>query len=422
MGILRLLPFLRTHCGHVVRPLHPEDLKGKRVWVDVHGPLYRCAYRSPGNSQGITRNFLAFSERLEAFGMQPIFVFDSAPKPAKVEHTLIERARKRNVQQARCQKDLEDLRSILGQLEELGARVPHNLLQRKYNKRSLESHFARRAIAIPADAYQMVKDALTQRGSKVILARSGDAEEEAAKSSGPEDLVASEDLDALIYGAPSVLRFIDRLGADMEFDPEDVRVPSLINLSEVMAGLGFTKHKQLVDFAILCGCDFATKLKGIGPIHAHRIILKHGSIGRFRMAVEGKQIPWSAWAQFDFQAARDAFLRPLPKRRERSSKGGGQVCKKRLPSLTLRSLANAQHYAASHGGQAMMASDGESGQMSQTLRWQCSEGHQWDAKFVHLKCGNRWCPTCREMLSQQARLKELQGIASKQGGKVLSEK
>ncbi|CAE8720954.1 unnamed protein product, partial [Polarella glacialis] len=276
MGILRLVPFLRKHCGHVVRPLRPEGLKGRRVWVDVHGPLYRCAYRSPGNSQG---------KRLEAFGMQPVFVFASAPKPAKVEHTLIERARKRDVQQARGQKALEDLRSILGQLEELGA--AHSM-QRKYNERCLESHFARHAIAIPADAYQMVKYALTQRGSKVIQARSGDAEEEAAKSSAPEDLVASEDLDALIHEAPSVLRFIDRLGADMEFDPEDVRVPSVINLSEVMAGLGFTKHKQLVDFAILCGCDFAAKLKGIRPIHAHRIILKHGSIGRSRMTAAAK--------------------------------------------------------------------------------------------------------------------------------------
>ncbi|CAE8720619.1 unnamed protein product [Polarella glacialis] len=146
MGILRPLPLLRKHCGHVVRPLRPEGLKGRRVWVDVHGPLFCCAYRSPGNSQSITRNFLALSERLEAFGMQPIFVSDSAPKPAKVEHILIERARKRDVQQARRCKDLEDLRSIRGQLEELGAGVPHNLMQRRYSKRCLASYFARRAI------------------------------------------------------------------------------------------------------------------------------------------------------------------------------------------------------------------------------------------------------------------------------------
>lgn len=208
----------------------------------------------------------------------------------------------------------------------------------------------------------------------------------------------------------------------MEFDPEDVRVPSVINLSEVMAGFGFTKHKQLVDFAILCACDFVTKLKGIGPIHAHRIILKHGSIGRFRMTKQGKQIPWSAWANFDFQAARDPFLRPLPKRREISSKDGGQVCRKRARSLSLRSLADAQHYAASRGGQAMIASDSEIVKMSHTLRWQCSEGHQWDAKFDSLKRQNRWCPTCREKLIQQAWLEELQEIASKRGGKVLLEK
>ncbi|CAE8602598.1 unnamed protein product [Polarella glacialis] len=70
----------------------------------------------------------------------------------------------------------------------------------------------------------------------------------------------------------------------------------------------------------------------------------------------------------------------------------------------------------------MMASDSETGQVSNTLRWHCSEGHQRDAKFDYLKRGNRWCPTCNEMLMQQARKTELRDTAAKQGGKVLSEK
>jgi hypothetical protein len=52
------------------------------------------------------------------------------------------------------------------------------------------------------------------------------------------------------------------------------------------------------------------------------------------------------------------------------------------------------------------------------MLWMCSEKHEWEACFSHIKNNNTWCPTCygKEKLT----LEECQQIAEKRGGKCLS--
>ncbi|CAK9101166.1 unnamed protein product [Durusdinium trenchii] len=96
---------------------------------------------------------------------------------------------------------------------------------------------------------------------KVCVASRGDAEEEAAKRCGSGSFVASEDLDALIYGAPRLISYIDHLKernheeAAKEVERQRRRVhPYWIELEELRETLEFTQG-QLVEFAILCGCS-----------------------------------------------------------------------------------------------------------------------------------------------------------------------
>ncbi len=56
------------------------------------------------------------------------------------------------------------------------------------------------------------------------------------------------------------------------------------------------------------------------------------------------------------------------------------------------------------------------------LRWECSEGHQWEATPDSIKRGS-WCPTCSKKESGDKRklgIEEMQEIAAKRGGKCLS--
>ncbi len=44
-----------------------------------------------------------------------------------------------------------------------------------------------------------------------------------------------------------------------------------------MKGLGLTDD-EFIDMCILCGCDYASKIEGIGPVKAYKFIKQYGSI------------------------------------------------------------------------------------------------------------------------------------------------
>jgi hypothetical protein len=50
------------------------------------------------------------------------------------------------------------------------------------------------------------------------------------------------------------------------------------------------------------------------------------------------------------------------------------------------------------------------------MRFECNEGHQWDARWKNVKAGS-WCPVCAR---KRKDLKPLHAIARKYGGKLLS--
>ena len=59
------------------------------------------------------------------------------------------------------------------------------------------------------------------------------------------------------------------------------------------------------------------------------------------------------------------------------------------------------------------------------LKWECAEGHQWEAKPANIKQG-QWCPKCgrdqtnKAMDARKLTLEEMQAIAEAKGGKCLS--
>ncbi len=58
------------------------------------------------------------------------------------------------------------------------------------------------------------------------------------------------------------------------------------------------------------------------------------------------------------------------------------------------------------------------------LKWQCSEGHIWEAPPNSVKAG-KWCPTCATRKRADARrgtIEEMHRLAESRGGKCLSAK
>lgn len=74
-----------------------------------------------------------------------------------------------------------------------------------------------------------------------------------------------------------------------------------------------------------------------------------------------------------------------------------------------------QKLAANHGGKCL--SDVYKGAFVK-LRWQCADGHIWEAIPTNIKSAERWCPTCGG--SSPLNLQLMQNLAEKRGGKCLS--
>lgn len=113
----------------------------------------------------------------------------------------------------------------------------------------------------------------------------------------------SDDLDSIACGALLTIRFWRSGKQPLE----------LIHLDRVLSTLRIT-YSQLVDMCVLCGSDFSSKLPGVGPAAALKLVQIWQSLDRIAvqptLALQGFKHPTthetaaSAWPQFDFKTAR----------------------------------------------------------------------------------------------------------------------
>lgn len=121
------------------------------------------------------------------------------------------------------------------------------------------------------ETYKECKEMLHAMGVPCIET-TGPFEAEALASSlvmhGHADLVASEDTDVLVYGAPLLRNIANR---------ESPLV--IVSGSDVYNSLELDRS-QFIDFVLLLGTDFSQRIKNVGPRRALKFIKEYGSIER----------------------------------------------------------------------------------------------------------------------------------------------
>jgi len=96
---------------------------------------------------------------------------------------------------------------------------------------------------------------------------------------------ASQDYDALLFGTPTLVRYLTLAGKRRLPSGKKVDVaPEIIALSEVLGALKVTRE-QLIDMAILIGTDFNDGVRGIGPKRSLDLLRKHGNLESMKGAV-----------------------------------------------------------------------------------------------------------------------------------------
>ena len=242
------------------------DLRGKRLAVDANGELYQflALIRLPDGTPledahgRITSHLsgLFFRvTRLIADGLELVFVFDGRPPAEKAAEIARRRAvRQRYEGEAAAARTAGDLAAA-------------------YAKSTMTS---RLTPEMAGEAWELLK----LLGVPVVQAPS-EAEAQAAHIARRGDAwaAASKDYDALLFGAPRVVRFLTISGREYLPSKGTFRpiAPEVIDVGRMLDALAITRS-QLVDLGLLVGTDFHPGIRGIGPKKALALITRYGAI------------------------------------------------------------------------------------------------------------------------------------------------
>lgn len=254
-------------------PLSFEDLRGKVIAIDALNSLYQflSIIRQPDgtplmDSQGRVTSHLSGllyrTTKLMEYGIKPIYVFDGRP-PSLKNKTIEERIETKSQAYSEWQLALTE-----GRLEDA----------KKYASRT-----SKLTPEMKSDAIKL----LNFMGVPYVQAPSeGEAQCARMCLKGDAWGVGSQDYDALLFGAPNLVKGLTLSG---KFEL------SLIRLEAVLKQLEITRE-QLVDVAILVGTDFNPGVKGIGPKKALKAV-KEGKLDEIHL-------------DFDPNVVREIFLNP----------------------------------------------------------------------------------------------------------------
>jgi flap endonuclease-1 len=182
-------------------------------------------------------------------GIKPLYVFDG--KPPELKSGEIAKRNSRREEGASKLKEAEDL----GMVDDM-------------NK------FSKRTLRVTKQHNEDCKTLLKLMGIPTLDAPcEAEAQCAALCKAGLVFATATEDMDALCCGSPILVR-------RLTFSEARNQPVLEYHLDKVLEGLQLNMS-QFVDFCILCGCDFAGTIKGIGPKTALTGIRKHNSIEAF---------------------------------------------------------------------------------------------------------------------------------------------
>lgn len=109
-----------------------------------------------------------------------------------------------------------------------------------------------------------------------------EAQAAALAKAGKVWAVGTEDMDALTFQTPVLLRKMTFANASKS----DIQQ---LDYAKAIQGLELT-HDQFVDLCILLGCDYCDSIRGIGPKTALKLIRQHGNIETILKNIDRKKI------------------------------------------------------------------------------------------------------------------------------------
>lgn len=269
-----------------------EALRGRSFAVDGNNVLYQflALIRQPDGGpltsrEGIVTSHLVgllyrTTRLLSDYRMSLVFVFDGRP-PRRKGRTLAAR------------------------------RAVREQAKRAYEKALAEGDLATawsKAVTSTRLTKDLIRDAqrlLTGLGIPWVQAPAeGEAQAAWICRQGDVWATATRDYDALLYGAPRLVRYLTIAGREFLPSRGTSRPlePEVIVLDDFLKALQLTRE-QLVDLALLVGTDYNEGVRGIGPRKALDLLRRHGRL---------EDLPSEATEGLpsDLRSLRELFLHP----------------------------------------------------------------------------------------------------------------
>lgn len=286
MGILGLSKLIADIAPHAVKEMEIKNYFGRKIAIDASMSLYQflIAVRSEGaqlvSVDGETTSHLMGTFyrtiRLVENGIKPVYVFDGKPPDMKA-HQLNKRAERREEAEKELQKATEagDTASV--------------------------DKFNRRLVKVTKQHSEEAKQLLKLMGVPVVDAPcEAEAQCAALVKSGKVFAAATEDMDALTFGAPVLLRHLT-------FSEARKMPVQEFHLNNVLQGLEL-KQNEFIDLCILLGCDYCGSIRGVGPKRAIDLIRQHRTLDEVLKNIDTEKYqPPTDW---DFERARSLFMEP----------------------------------------------------------------------------------------------------------------
>lgn len=248
------------------RKIDFQELTGKSIAIDAYNVLYQflSIIRGPdgapltdshGNVTSHLSGLFYRSIELMGYGIKPIYVFDGIPSILK-QRTIEARIRRRTEAHEAWQTAVAE-----GRMEEA------------------RSH-AQASTRVTKEIVASAKALLDCMGIPHINAPSeGEAQATQMCKDGLVHVVASQDYDTMLFGAPYVVRNLTFSGR-RKLPKKNIYInvePELMDFKETLKALGINQQ-QLIWIGIMLGTDFNDGVPGIGPKTALKITKEAKSI------------------------------------------------------------------------------------------------------------------------------------------------
>ncbi|XP_050433715.1 flap endonuclease 1 [Adelges cooleyi] len=286
MGITGLAKLIADVAPNAIRENEIKNHFGRKIAIDASMSLYQflIAVRSEGaqltSVDGETTSHLMGTFyrtiRLIENGIKPVYVFDG--KPPQMKSSELE---KRTERREEAQKALE-------KAEEAGDTTEID-------------KFSKRLVKVTSVHTKECKDLLKLMGVPFIEAPcEAEAQCAAMVKAGKVYATATEDMDALTFGSPVLLRHLT-------FSEARKMPIQEFQYDSVLEGMGMTRN-EFIDLCILLGCDYCNSIKGVGPKRAIELMRQYKSLENILENLDQKkyQVP----EDWPFKEARRLFIEP----------------------------------------------------------------------------------------------------------------